>query len=55
MVGFGKKLQKARVPTWEVYYISYKMMKEKVNVFGQELKSGSKVERKRILKEFKKF
>lgn len=27
-------------------------MKEKVNVFGQELKSGSKVERKRILKEF---
>nr|XP_024377632.1 SPX domain-containing membrane protein At4g11810-like isoform X3 [Physcomitrium patens] len=28
------------------------MMKEKVNVFGQELKSGSKVERKRILKEF---
>ncbi|CAM6105960.1 unnamed protein product [Calypogeia fissa] len=51
MVGFGKYLKDHQNPAWEQYYISYKVMKKRVNRYRQQL-DQNKDQRQRILKEF---
>jgi len=36
------------------YYINYKLMKKKVNQYGQQLQQGEK-DRRRVLKDFSKM
>ncbi|KAH9573003.1 hypothetical protein CY35_02G182800 [Sphagnum magellanicum] len=52
MVGFGKKLRQRQIHGWEEYYISYKMMKEKVKEFASHVQSDRRGNRKQVLREF---
>ncbi|XP_062227926.1 SPX domain-containing membrane protein OsI_21475 [Phragmites australis] len=54
MVNFGKKLMADQIPEWKGYYINYKLMKKKVNQYGQQLQQGEK-DRRRVLKDFSKM
>ncbi|CAM6043916.1 unnamed protein product [Sphagnum compactum] len=52
MVAFGKKLRQRQIHGWEEYYISYKMMKEKVKEFASHVQSDRRGNRKQVLREF---
>ncbi|XP_078159246.1 SPX domain-containing membrane protein OsI_17046-like [Carex rostrata] len=54
MVYFGKKLKAEQVEEWKVYYINYKLMKQKVKQYVQQNRINGKY-LQQVLKEFSRM
>ncbi|RID44632.1 hypothetical protein BRARA_I01414, partial [Brassica rapa] len=54
MVAFGKYLQRKQIEEWRGYYINYKLMKQKVKQYAEQIRGGSQHPR-HVLKDFSRM
>ncbi|KAJ4877325.1 SPX domain-containing membrane protein [Raphanus sativus] len=54
MVAFGKYLQRKQTEEWRGYYINYKLMKQKVKQYAEQISGGSQHPR-HVLKDFSRM